>query len=102
MLRATRGTHAPASHTTSPRGLHPIHMNLSGAHGSANGILIDGVIQEIDVKTGLVMWEWHALGNIPLSESNVAARASGYPWDYVHLNSADPGPAGDVLLSSRN
>jgi hypothetical protein len=80
----------------------PIHMNLSGVHGSANGILTDGVIQEIDVKTGLVMWEWHALGNIPLSESNVAPRASGYPWDYVHLNSVDPGPAGDVLLSSRN
>lgn len=80
----------------------PIHMNLSGVHGSANGILTDGVIQQIDVKTGLVMWEWHALGNIPLSESNVAPRASGYPWDYVHLNSADPGPAGDVLLSSRN
>ena len=27
---------------------------------------------------------------------------NGYPWDYVHINSIDPGPAGDVLLSSRN
>jgi hypothetical protein len=80
----------------------PIHMNLSGVHGSANGILTDGVIQEIDVKTGLVMWEWHALGHIPLGESNNPVRSSGYPWDYVHLNSVDPGPAGDVLLSSRN
>jgi Arylsulfotransferase (ASST) len=80
----------------------PIHMNLSGVHGSANGILTDGVIQEIDVKTGLVMWEWHALGHIPLGESNNPVRSSGYPWDYVHMNSADPGPTGDVLLSSRN
>jgi hypothetical protein len=80
----------------------PIHMNLSGVHGSANGILTDGVIQQIDVKTGLVMWEWHALGHIRLGESNNPVRSSGYPWDYVHMNSADPGPTGDVLLSSRN
>jgi Arylsulfotransferase (ASST) len=80
----------------------PIKMNLTGEHGSANGIVLDSVVEQIDVKTGLVMWEWHTLGNVPLSESNVAPRASGYPWDYVHINSVDPGSAGDVLLSSRN
>jgi hypothetical protein len=80
----------------------PIRMNLSSMHGSANGIVLDSVVQQIDVKTGLVMWEWHSLGHIPLSESNVAPRASGYPWDYVHINSVDPGSSGDVLLSSRN
>ena len=80
----------------------PIHMNLSAVHGAANGIVLDSVVEQIDVKTGLVMWEWHTLGNVPLSESNVAPRASGYPWDYVHINSVDPGSAGDVLLSSRN
>jgi Arylsulfotransferase (ASST) len=80
----------------------PIKMNLTGERGSANGIVLDSVVEQIDVKTGLVMWEWHTLGNVPLSESNVAPRASGYPWDYVHINSVDPGSAGDVLLSSRN
>jgi hypothetical protein len=81
---------------------NPIKMNLSGLHGSANGIVLDSVVQQIDVKTGLVMWEWHTLGHVALSESNVAPRASGYPWDYVHINSVDPGDSGDVLLSSRN
>jgi hypothetical protein len=80
----------------------PVKMNLTSEHGSANGIVLDSVVQEIDVKTGLVMWEWHTLGHVPLSESNVAPRASGYPWDYVHINSVDPGTSGDVLLSSRN
>src|SRR6185312_8948590 len=37
----------------------PIHMNLSSMHGSGDGILTDSVVQEIDIKTGLVMWEWH-------------------------------------------
>jgi hypothetical protein len=80
----------------------PIHMNLSSVHGSANGILTDSVIQEIDIETGLVMWEWHSLGHIPLSESYNPVRSNGYPWDYVHMNTVDPGPAGDVLLSARN
>ena len=53
----------------------PIQMNLSSVHGSADGILLDSVVQEIDIKTGLVMWEWHSLGHIPLSESNNPVRA---------------------------
>jgi hypothetical protein len=80
----------------------PIEMNLSSSGGKSNGVLSDSIIQEIDIKTGLVMWEWHALGHIPLSESNNPAPKYSYPWDYVHINSISPGPNGDVLLSSRN
>ncbi len=65
-------------------------------------MLTDSVVQEIDIKTGLVMWEWHALGHIPLRESHNPAPRASYPWDYVHINSISPGSAGDVLLSSRN
>jgi hypothetical protein len=80
----------------------PIEMNLSRVHGAKDGVLTDSVVQEIDIKTGLVMWEWHALGHIPLRDSHNPAPSSGYPWDYVHVNSADEGRAGDVLLSARN
>jgi hypothetical protein len=80
----------------------PIHMSLASLHGAKNGILTDSVVQEIDVKTGLVMWEWHALGHVPLQDSTMAVQRSSYPWDYIHVNSADPGSSGDVLLSARN
>jgi hypothetical protein len=80
----------------------PIEMNLSSYHGKSNGVLTDSIVQEIDIKTGLVMWEWHALGHVPISESNNPAPKYSYPWDYVHINSISPGPSGDVLLSSRN
>jgi Arylsulfotransferase (ASST) len=91
----------------------PIHMNLGSVHGSTHGILLDSVVEEIDVKTGLVMWEWHALGHIPLGDSLNHVSGGEYPWDYVHINSISPGPEGqaggaglnqpgDVLLSSRN
>jgi hypothetical protein len=80
----------------------PIHMNLSSAHGAKRGVLTDSIVQEVDIRTGLVMWEWHALGHIPLTESKNPAPSSSYPWDYAHLNSIDPGSAGDVLVSVRN
>jgi Arylsulfotransferase (ASST) len=91
----------------------PIDMNLAPYHGLTDGVLTDSVIQEIDVKTGLVMWEWHALGHIPIGESHNPAPKFNYPWDYVHINSISPGGAdqvggagsdqpGEVLLSSRN
>jgi hypothetical protein len=91
----------------------PIHMNLSAWHGESNGVLTDSVVEEVDIKTGLVMWEWHALGHISPRESNNPAPKASYPWDYVHINSISPGPEsgtagtgadqpGQVLLSSRN
>jgi hypothetical protein len=106
---AGNGYHADLHETRiTPQGIawidmfDPIHMNLTSAGGEASGVLTDSVVQEIDIKTGLVMWEWHALGHVALSESNNPAPKASYPWDYVHINSIDPGPAGDVLLSARS
>ncbi|HEX5853643.1 MAG TPA: arylsulfotransferase family protein [Solirubrobacteraceae bacterium] len=120
VVRAGNGYHADLHEIQiTPQGtawidaFAPIRMNLASVHGLSNGILTDSIVQEIDIKTGLVMWEWHALGHVPVSESNNAVPKSSYPWDYVHVNSIDPGPTGqeggagssqlgDVLLSARN
>jgi hypothetical protein len=80
----------------------PIEADLSAAGGPTRAVLLDSVVQEIDTRTGLVMWEWHALGHLPITESEVALAEGGSPWDYAHVNSIDPGIAGDVLLSARN
>ncbi len=108
-VRAGNGYHADLHEIRlTPEGtawidmFEPIDMNLSAYHGLSGGVITDSVIQEIDVKTGLVMWEWHALGHVPISESQNPAPKSPYPWDYVHINSISPGPTGDVLLSSRS
>jgi hypothetical protein len=80
----------------------PIDTSLASLHGSTRGILTDSVVQQIDVKTGLVMWEWHALGHVPLEDSRNTVPNTSYPWDYIHINSVDPGASNDVLLSARN
>lgn len=108
-VRAGNGYHADLHEIRlTPQGtawideFDPIKLNLSSLHGQSKGILSDSIIQEIDVKTGLVMWEWHALGHIPLHDSHNPVPSSVYPWDAYHVNSADPGSSGDVLISARN
>ncbi|MHB8531161.1 MAG: arylsulfotransferase family protein [Solirubrobacteraceae bacterium] len=108
-IRAGNGQHADLHELRlTPEGtawvdaFYPVEKNLTSVHGAANGVLNDSVVQEIDIKTGLVMWEWHAYGHVPFSESYNPVPAVVYPWDFVHLNSIDPGSSGDVLLSMRN
>jgi hypothetical protein len=81
----------------------PVYMNLSAYGGPANGVIEDCVIQEIDVRTGLVMFEWHAIGHVPLTNSYTRESPSpGNVWDWFHLNSIDVEPNQNILISSRN
>jgi hypothetical protein len=64
--------------------------------------VIDSIIQEVDIQTGQVLWEWHSLGHIPLRASHEPPRDSGRPWDYFHLNSIQRLPSGNLLISARN
>jgi hypothetical protein len=79
----------------------PVELNLTGIGGPARAAVNDSIVQEIDIKTGLVMWEWHALGHIPLHDSYANVPRAGVNWDYVHVNSIDPGTSGNVLVSAR-
>jgi hypothetical protein len=80
----------------------PVEVDTSRAGGAADGVVSDSIVQEIDVKTGLVMWEWHALGHIPLRDSYAPAPRDSHPWYYAHVNSIDPSRPGQVLISARN
>jgi Arylsulfotransferase (ASST) len=64
--------------------------------------LMDAVVQEIDVKTGLVLFEWHALDHIPISESFFKTNAPGLVYDPYHLNSISLDTDGNLIISMRN
>lgn len=81
---------------------YPVRQSTASAGGSSGGVLNDALIQEVDVSTGLVMWEWHAFGHIAFKDSHNPAPEGSYPWDFAHVNSLDPGSSGDVLASFRN
>jgi hypothetical protein len=81
----------------------PVQSDLSSAGGPAHGLAVEGVIQEIDIHTGLVMWEWHSLANVALSESYSKTPAlAGGAYDYFHINSLTSDSHGNLLISARN
>jgi hypothetical protein len=80
----------------------PVRMDLSRLGGSRNGAAFDAVVQEIDVRTGLVMLEWHALGHVPLTDSHIRVSRGGPIADPYHVNSVDVGHGGNLLVSMRN
>ena len=82
-----------------------VRADLSSVGGSRDGALQDAVVQQVDIKTGLVMFEWHAYGHVALDDSYAnSPRDPNRPWDFFHLNSISPDPWGDgnFLISSRN
>ncbi len=62
--------------------------------------VLDGVIQEIDLSTGTVLWEWHSLDHVPLSDSVITGTIEVF--DYFHLNSVAEDTDGDLIISARN
>ncbi len=82
----------------------PILCDLSSAGGSSYAGVTDGLLQEIDVKTGLVMFQWSSLDHVALEESYASVRNSSTssPFDFFHINSINLDPDGTLLLSARN
>jgi hypothetical protein len=79
---------------------NPIHCDLSPAGGERDGAIIDTAVQEIDMRTGLVRWEWHSVDHVGVGEAKNSP-PKGTPWDWFHLNSIDPEPNGDLFISAR-
>ncbi len=82
-----------------------VDADLSSAGGARDGVLQDAILQEVDIKTGLVMYEWHAYGHVALTDSySHPPSTAGQPWDFFHLNSVslDPWGDGNFIISSRN
>jgi len=79
----------------------PVRADLSSVGGPRDGKVLDGVVQEVDVRSGKVVWEWHALGHVPLSDSELRPGRGG-TYDFFHINSIQQLPDGNLLVSARN
>jgi hypothetical protein len=80
-----------------------VKADLSKLGGPADAVAVGAVVQEIDIKTGLVLFEWHSIGSVGFDESKEPLpEHEGGEYDYMHLNSIDVDRDGDFVLSARN
>src|SRR3954471_13069896 len=79
------------------------HRSLKAFGGPKDAKIVDNVVQEIDLATGLVLFEWHSFGNVSVDESNIPVPTQkGSEWEYFHANAVDIDNDGNFLVSARN
>jgi hypothetical protein len=74
-------------------------LDLSALGGATDARVLGGIAQELEVPSAKVLFEWRSLDHVAPSESYVKI---GRPFDYFHINSIEPLPDGDLLISARN
>ena len=79
---------------------YPVIWDASSIHQSTHAVVFDAVVQEIDVKTGLVLFQWDSLDHIPLADSYMPF-PRGRPYDFFHLNGIEQDDDGNLLISAR-
>ena len=79
-----------------------VRYDLTSIGGAADSIVTEGVIQEIDIATGRVLFEWHSLDHVAPDESYRTAVTPAGNVDYFHLNSIGVAPDGNLIVSARH
>jgi len=87
----------------------PRKTDLTAVGGKARAVALSGVVQEIDIATGDVVFQWSSLDHVPVTETRTSLSGGFFgtgtaanPYDYFHVNSIAEAWDGDLLVSSRN
>jgi hypothetical protein len=75
-----------------------VPADLSFLGGPTDGIIQQSIIQEVDVESGRLLLEWRSLEHISVDESY---QRPATPLDYIHVNSIEIAPDGNLLVSAR-
>jgi hypothetical protein len=77
--------------------------DLTSIGGPANQTVIDGLVQEIDITTGKVLFQWNSADHVPYSQSEQPLPASpSTPWDWFHINAVHLDTDGNLLINARD
>ena len=76
--------------------------NLTSIGGPADQMVMDGIVQEIDIATGKVLFQWNSADHVPYSDSkNPRPVSAATPWDWFHINAVHLDTDGNLLINSR-
>jgi Arylsulfotransferase (ASST) len=77
--------------------------NLTSIGGPPNQAVVNGVVQEIDIATGQVLWQWNSADHVPFSASEQPLpKLPSETWDWFHVNAIHLNTNGDFLIDARN
>jgi hypothetical protein len=81
----------------------PATADLRSIGGAADQAVVDGVVQEIDIPTGRVLFQWNSRDHVPFSDSEQPLPADrSTPWDWFHVNAVHLDLDGNLLIDARD
>ena len=81
---------------------NPVPWDLSSVGGLKDSVAWQGIVQELDIDTGEVLFEWRSLEHVDLDETYVTPSEDHYRGiDYFHINSVDVDHDDNLLVSAR-
>ncbi len=84
----------------------PTQTDLSEIGGAEDGWVYEDVVQEVDIDTGEVLFQWRSLDGVPVTAAKTGISddkgTKDNPFDYLHLNSVTVDDDGSLLLSARS
>lgn len=75
-------------------------VDLSPLGGARRAPVYESTIQEVDIASGRLVFEWHGLEHLPVADSYEPLGRENY--DYLHINSITPTSDGQLLVSGRH
>jgi hypothetical protein len=82
-----------------------VPADLTPYGGPVNGYFDNYSIQEVDLRTGKLLFFWNVLTHVDPADSMLPASSatdSNNIWDCYHVNSVEEGPNNTLLISMRN
>ncbi len=77
--------------------------DLTSIGGPPDQTVINGVVQEINIRTGKVLFQWNSADHVPYSQSEQPLPASAStPWDWFHVNAVHLTRDGNLLIDARD
>jgi len=76
--------------------------NLTSIGGPADQKVVDSIVQEIDISTGKVLFQWDSADHVPYRDSEQPRPASAAtPWNWFYINAVHLDTDGNLLISAR-
>ena len=82
-------------------GFRFVERDLRPYGGKQRQRVIDCLVQEVDLETGKLLFNWSAIEHVPLGDAYPKPSPKG-DWDYFHVNSVDEDNDGNLIVSARH
>ena len=79
-----------------------VTADLTSIGGAPDGRLVTGIVQEVEIESGDVLFEWRSRDHVELTETFMPQVTPAGNVDYFHLNSVAVDTDGQLLISARH